>query len=686
MSRRRAGEAGPKRAETTTFSKVLIANRGEVAVRIMRTCRRLGIATVAVFSEADSRALHVHEADEAVLLGPAPSSQSYLAKERIIAAAKERGCQAIHPGYGFLSENAEFARMTTAAGLAFVGPPAKVIAMLGDKIASKTLALKADVPVVPGYDQLIPDLAELRLAAEAVGYPIMLKPAAGGGGRGMRIARGPDELEAAFIAGREETRKAFGDNRMFVERYIESPRHIEIQIMADEHGNVIHLGERECSIQRRHQKVIEEAPSPAITPEIRRELGERACGLARAAGYVNAGTVEFITDGRGGFYFLEMNTRLQVEHPVTEMITGFDLVELQLQIAAGRPLPCRQEEVVFNGWSIEARICAEDPDRNFLPTTGMVTRYGEPHGPNIRFDSGIQTGSRVSVHYDSLLAKAVSWGRDREEARKTLVQALNKFHLEGFTTSADFANAIINHPSFVAGELSTSFIAEHFEGGSPRIDPPRDRLELMAIACSLVYHSRLDLVRESLKPVVSRVGTAHRPESWQEYVVRGENDNFVLRLLGPTDAHHWEVFLNDEHFDVITPDFEFYRRRLKLTVNGQTEYFRLQYRGNYFWASFCGINRIFEVYSPREWQLAQFMPRKSGPSIENVLLSPMPGLVVEVRVKPGDRVFRGQDILVIESMKMESGVPSPCEGEVDKVLVANGEAVEAGDVLITFRI
>jgi propionyl-CoA carboxylase alpha chain len=668
------------------FSKVLIANRGEIAVRIIRTCRRLGIATVAVFSEIDARALHVREADEAVLLGPAPSIQSYLAMEKIVAAAQETGCQAIHPGYGFLSENAEFARMTADAGLAFVGPPAAVIAMLGDKIAAKNLAQKAGVPVVPGHDRPIADLAELRVAAEALQYPVLLKPGAGGGGRGMRIAHNPDELESAFNSGREETRKAFGDDRMFVERYLESPRHIEVQIMADGYGNVIHFGERECSIQRRHQKVIEEAPSLALTPEMRQEIGRRSCDLARAAGYVNAGTVEFIMDDRDEFYFLEMNTRLQVEHPVTEMVTDLDLVELQLRVAAGQPLSRRQEDVVLTGWSIEARICAEDPHRGFLPSTGIVTRYGQPYGANIRLDSGIEAGSRVSVHYDSLLAKAVSWGRDREEARKALVQALNKFHLEGLTTSADFANAILNHPSFIAGDLSTSFIDAHFEGGIPKIDPPMDRLELMAIACGLVYHNRLGLVRDSLKPVVSRVGVAHGPETWHEYIVRGEKDLFALRLLAQPNPHHWEVFLNDTRYEVITPEFEFYRRRLKLIVNGNAEYFRLQYQDNDFLASFCGISRIFEVYSPREWELAQFMPKRGKPSIDNVLLSPMPGMVVEIRAKPGDRVFRGQDVLVIESMKMESGVASPCEGEVDEIRVAKGEVVEAGDLLITFRV
>jgi propionyl-CoA carboxylase alpha chain len=667
------------------FEKILIANRGEIAVRIIRTCQKLGIKTVAVFSEIDSRSLHVQEADEAVFLGPAPSDQSYLVKEKIIDAAQKSGCQAIHPGYGFLSENAGFAEMVSDAGLVFIGPSAPVIAMLGDKIASKNLAIKARVPVVPGHNQPVSDLDETRAIADEIGYPILLKPAAGGGGRGMRIVHGPEELASALKAGQEETRKAFGDNKIFIERFVEMPRHIEIQIMADQHGNVIYLGERECSIQRRYQKVIEEAPSMALTPEMRKEIGERACSLAREAGYSNAGTVEFILDSHGDFFFLEMNTRLQVEHPVTELVTGLDLVELQLQVADGQYLPYRQEDIVLDGWSIEARICAEEPDRNFLPSTGLITRYAEPRGTNIRMDSGIMAGSRVSVYYDSMLTKAISWGKDREEARKRLVEALNKFHLEGVTTNADFANAILNHPAFIEGRLSTDFIEEHFDQGVMKIDPPLEKLELMVIASTLIYHNRQSLVRESLKPMVAKVGPDHRPEVWHQYVVKGEKKVFNIRLLGHIDTHMWEVYVNDTHYEVITPDFEFYRRRLKLLINGQKEYFRLQYRENFFWAAFCGINRIFEVYSPREWELAQYMPKDRTFILDNVVRSPMPGLVVDIRVQKGDRVFRGQDVVVIESMKMESGVASQCEGKVDEVLVNIGQAVESGDVLITFK-
>lgn len=668
------------------FEKILIANRGEIAVRIIRACKRLGISTVAVFSEADSRALHVHEGDEAVYLGPAKSEESYLAKEKIVDVALRHHCQAIHPGYGFLSENPEFAEMVTQSGLCFIGPPASAVATLGDKIASKDLAVRAGLPIVPGQTHTLSNLEEAHAAAEQIGYPVLLKPAAGGGGKGMRIVTRKEELAYALEACQEETRKAFGDNKIFLERYIANPRHVEIQIMADHYGNIIHLGERECSIQRRYQKIIEETPSTAIDDSLREKMGKMACDLAREAGYTNAGTVEFILDPERNVFFLEMNTRLQVEHPVTEMVTSLDLVELQLLIAAGERLPIRQEEVSIRGWAIEARIYAEDPFREFFPSTGMITRYTAPRGTHIRVDSGIEAGSLVSIYYDSMLAKVVAWGETREEARKSLIHALNGYHIEGVITNVDFANAVLNHPSFIKGELSTDFIEGHFEKGQVKLSPPLERLHYMAMAATLVYHNRQNLVRDSLKPMAALVGGVPDPRTDYLYVVKGENDIFELRLQRDQTSRTWTIRVNESQYQVITPEFEFYRRRLKLKINGESHRFRLQYRGNFIWAAFCGIARTFEIYSPREWKLAKYMPKPKKISIDNVLQCPMPGLVVEIRVKKGERVYRGQELVIIEAMKMESGVASPCDGEVEEVMVHTGQAVETGDVLLTFKL
>ncbi|MBA4371251.1 MAG: acetyl/propionyl-CoA carboxylase subunit alpha [Thermodesulfovibrio sp.] len=668
------------------FNKILIANRGEIAIRIIRTCRRLNIKTVAVYSDIDARSLHVREADEAVHIGPSPSPSSYLMYDKIIRAATDQGCQAIHPGYGFLSENSKFAAAVVEAGLVFIGPSSEVIAALGDKISAKNIAVKAGVPVVPGHNQPVGDLEEIKELAAKIGYPVLLKPAAGGGGRGMRRVAAPEELESALQSAQDETRKAFGDDRIFLERFVSNPRHIEIQIIADQHGKVVSLGERECSIQRRYQKVIEEAPSLAVDADLRARMGDMACALAREAGYSNAGTVEFIMDDQRNFFFMEMNTRLQVEHPVTEMVTSLDLVELQLRVASGEPLPLSQEDVTIKGWSIEARICAEDSGRNFLPSTGLLTRYSNLKGKNIRLDSGVEAGSFVSVYYDSLLSKVISWGETREEARTTLINALNRYHVEGVTTNLNFANSILNHPAFVKGELSTGFIDEYYEDGEARIDPPMEQLETMVLATTVVYHNRKNLVRESLKPMAAKVGLSHRPAQVHRYVVKGNKDIFEVELRGQLSYQDWSVLINGREYAVVAPVFEFYRRRLKLSINGVNQYFRLQYRQNFIWTAFCGISRIFEIYTPREWELAQYMPKVKKDAQANVLLTPLPGMVVSVLVKKGDRVYRGQDLVVIESMKMECGVSSPCDGVVEKVSATIGKAVETDEVLITFTI
>ena len=666
------------------FDTILIANRGEIAVRIIRTCRRLGIRTVAVYSDADNRSLHRQLADDAVYIGNSPASESYLLPEKILSAARDSGCGAVHPGYGFLSENTGFAESVQAAGMVFIGPSAQAIALMGDKIASKDLAARAGVPVIPGYGQDLKDVDEALSFAREIGYPVLLKPAAGGGGKGMRIVAGPEQMAEALAASRQETRKAFGDSRIFMERYIEQPRHVEIQVLADAFGNTVFLGERECSIQRRYQKIIEESPSPGVGPDLRQRMGQAACDLARQAGYVNAGTVEFVLAPDGEFYFLEMNTRLQVEHPVTELVTGLDLVELQLRIAAKEPLPFDQDKVNFTGWAMEARICAEDPARGFTPATGMITRYAEPRGDAVRVDSGVNTGSKIGVHYDSMLAKVICHGKDRETARIALIEALNGYHIEGVITNIDFANSVLCQPAFAAGELDTGFIDRHFDGHLPLSTPDERHLKLSALTAALVYHVRNILVRESVKSMVTRIGGGKGITGVHHYVVRSDTRVYEIQMEKSLDGKQWTVWVNQEQMTVVPPDFEFYRRRLKLTIDGRVHRFRLRYDRSFFWIAFCGLTRLYEVYRPEEWELITHMPAGKEILPSDELPCPMPGLVVAVAVKKGDRVTRGQNLVTLESMKMESGVASPVDGTIAGVLVTQGDAVDAGDVLMRF--
>lgn len=668
------------------FKRILIANRGEIALRIIRSCKRLGIDTVAVYSEADARSLHVREADEAVHIGPASSQESYLVTEKIIEAALENKCDALHPGYGFLSENHRFAEMVEQSPVVFVGPKSASISAMGDKIESKMLALKAGVPVLPGPAEPVVGSAEAISVAEEIGFPVILKAAAGGGGKGMRIVQDKRELEAAITSCRQEAQNAFGDSRIFVERYFPDSRHIEIQIVADPFGNVVHLGERECSIQRRHQKVVEESPSLAFDEETRQKIGELACRLAREIEYVNAGTVEFLLDRDGNVHFLEMNTRLQVEHPVTEMVFSLDLVELQLMVAAGNPLPFSQKDLIMDGWAIEARICAEDPCRDFLPSTGMITRYAEPRGKNIRIDSGVAAGSVVSIHYDSLLAKVIAWGETRDEAIRTLVQALNRYHVEGVSTNLNFVNAVLNQAPFAEGRLSTGFISEHFDQGVAKSPPALESLHYMAAAAALVYHNRNNLIRQSVEPMVSKVGQPRKKRNVSRYIVKDGDRSFQIRMLRESRLNAWTISVDNREYKVVTPDFEFYRRRLLLKFSGDRRYFLIRYQDNLFRISYSGIERTLEVYTPKEWRFVSYMPQPKAVVRQNALEAPMPGLVVDIHVQEGDRVYKGQDLLVIECMKIQTGVSSPCDGEVASVLAQEGKAIEAGDLLLTFHV
>jgi propionyl-CoA carboxylase alpha chain len=667
------------------FKKILIANRGEIAIRIIRTCNRMGINTVAVYSNADSRSLHRQMADEAVHIGESQSQKSYLDIDKIIAAATSTGCEAVHPGYGFLSENARFAKAVEAAGMVFIGPPVEAVDLMGDKITSKELAKNAGVPVIPGHIEALKDEEEALALAEEIGYPVLLKPAAGGGGKGMRIVHKPEDMKAALAASRQETQKAFNDTRIFVERYIEQPRHIEIQILADSHGHVVHLGERECSIQRRYQKVIEESPSPAVSADLRQRMGQAACNLAATANYVNAGTVEFVLDSQHNFYFLEMNTRLQVEHPVTELVTGLDLVEWQLRIANGEPLPFDQSGVTFNGWAIEARICAEDPSRGFIPSTGMITRYAAPRGEGVRVDSGVNIGGKIDVYYDSMLAKLICHGKTREDARNGLIEALNGYHIEGVSTNIDFVTSVLCLPEFAEGNLSTGFIEQHFDGGTAKRSPVRQYLQLEALAATLIYHTRTVAVRESLLHMISDIGGKRELGKRHKYKVRCQDDLFEVVLEDtPVCGELCTIQVDGIAHKVEIPIFEFFRRRLKLNIDGQDYRFRVRFEQSFMFMSFNGISRLFEVYTPKEWAMMKFMPEKADKAPNNILVCPMPGLVVDVLAKKGERVFRGQNLVILESMKMESGVASPVDGVISEVRVNKGQAVEAGETLIKF--
>ncbi len=668
------------------FQKILIANRGEIAIRIIRTCNRLGVSTVAVYSDADERSLHRQLADEAVHIGESASQQSYLVIEKIIEAAKSTGCEAIHPGYGFLSENSDFAKAVTEAGITFIGPGPEAVDVMGDKITSKELAKNAGVPVIPGHIDAVKDDEEASRLAEEIGYPVLLKPAAGGGGKGMRIVYSPDEMADALAASRQETKKAFNDTRIFVEKYIENPRHIEIQVLADSHGNVIHLGERECSIQRRYQKVIEEAPSSVVSADLRSKMGKSACDLAIQAGYVNAGTVEFVMAQDKSFYFLEMNTRLQVEHPVTELVSGVDLIEWQLRIAGGEKLPLTQEEVRINGWAIEARICAEEPSRDFMPSTGMITRYFAPQGENIRVDSGVNIGSRIDMFYDSMLAKVISYGKTREDARLHLIEALNGYHIEGVSTNIDFATSVLCLQEFAEGELSTNFIDQHFSGGVCKRSPSGQHLRLCALTTTLIHHVRTVAVRDSLSPLVSDIGGKHDLGVRHAYTVRSEDTSYDVVLEGPIiSGESMTIQVDGVDYKVKVPVFAFFRRRLKLVINNQPYRFRLVVGDPFMHVSFNGISKVFEVYSPEEWEMMQYMPRKEKRSQKDLLLCPMPGLVVDVKASVGEQVYRGQNLVILESMKMESGVASPLDGVIAEILVKKDQTVEADEVLIRFE-
>jgi len=658
------------------FKKILIANRGEIACRVIRTARRMGIATIAVYSEADADALHVREADEAVLIGPAPSSESYLRIDRILAACVETGAEAVHPGYGFLSEKADFAKALAEAGITFIGPLPHAIAAMGDKIESKKLARDAGVSSVPGHLDVIPDAdAAIRIARE-VGYPVMIKASAGGGGKGMRIAHDDTETRDGFRSAANEARSSFGDDRIFIEKYIEEPRHIEIQVLGDAHGNVIFLGERECSIQRRHQKVIEEAPSPFLDAKTRAAMGAQAVALAKAVDYRSAGTVEFIVDRNRNFFFLEMNTRLQVEHPVTEEVTGLDLVEWMIRIADGEKLTVRQEDVKLNGAAIEARIYAEDPRRGFLPSIGRLTRYMPPTGEGIRVDTGVYEGAEIGMNYDPMIAKLVAHGKTRAEATARLCGALDAFYIKGPSHNIEFLAALLANPRFAEGRLSTNFIAEEFPEGftGAQTNPTalgQSVLVAGAVQCILAERdARLD------GQVSGRPRTV--PRDW---VACHRHDRYPLHIARDGDAI---TVASDGKNHRLKTDWQPGQPILRCTIDQEALIFQIGSDGVGFTLTHGGTSLPFKVLTPRAAELLAQMPEKRPPDLSRYLLSPMPGLLVSLAVTEGHEVKAGDVLAVVEAMKMENVLRAERDGKIKTLNAKAGDSLAVDQIILEF--
>ncbi len=664
------------------FKKILVANRGEIACRVFRTAQKMGLATVAVYSDADARAPHVLMADEAVRLGPAPAGESYLRADLILLAAKETGADCIHPGYGFLSERESFATACAEAGIAFVGPPPNAIAAMGDKIESKKLAKEAGVNVVPGYLGEIADTDEAVNIAGEIGYPVMMKASAGGGGKGMRLAYSEQDVREGFEATKREGLASFGDDRVFIEKFIESPRHIEIQLIGDKHGNVIYLNERECSIQRRHQKVVEEAPSPFVTPGMRKAMGEQAVALAKAVGYYSAGTVELIVSGADktgkGFYFLEMNTRLQVEHPVTEEITGLDLVELMIRVAAGEELPFAQGDIGINGWAIENRVYAEDPYRGFLPSIGRLVRYNPPHSetrdgdmPVVRVDDGVREGGEVSMFYDPMIAKLITWAPTREAAIDAQIAALDAFEIEGPGNNIDFLSALMQHPRFRSGNITTGFIAEEYpEGfhGAPATAGLMRRLAAVAAFCATAQSDRSHRIDGQLGR------TLPPPANW---VVRMEGTDYAVSLS--TDA----VCVDGEPVDLelaYTPGDRMIELEgddpLTIRISPLTTGFRLTTRG---------ASRTARVLPERVAAYTRHLIEKVPPDLSKFLICPMPGLLVRLDVAEGDTVEPGQPLAVVEAMKMENILRAEKGGIVKSVEAAAGDSLAVDQIILAME-
>ena len=720
------------------FDKILIANRGEIACRVIRTCRRLGIKTVAIFSEPDRYSVHVTLADEAICVGPAASSASYLNIPNILRAVKETGAQAVHPGYGFLSENRRFQEALAEAGVKFIGPGTEAIQAMGDKISSKKIAKEAGVNIIPGYLGAINNDDELLRIAREVGYPVMIKASAGGGGKGMRIAYDDREAVDGYRLSKAEAMSSFGDDTMFVEKYIEEPRHIEIQLLADAHGNAVYLNERECSVQRRNQKVIEEAPSTFLTPATRRAMGEQAVALAKAVGYESAGTCEFLVDKHRQFYFLEMNTRLQVEHPVTEAITGLDLVEHMIRVATGEPLSFKQRDVQLKGWALESRVYAEDPLRGFLPSIGKLVRYVEPRGEGVRVDSGVREGSDISVYYDPMISKLITYGQDRNEALALMRKALDEYVIRGVTHNVNFLRSLCDHPRFIRGELSTAFIPEEYPDGYKGATMSEDDLTVL-LGTAVAIRARQALDTMAVRDVWDVEAQTRLDASVGEMVVSWAGRTFQVRakVNRPfATMLHMELQVDelpqpqqpqqDEHdhaqqpqqqqqlpllhsrgrlstayqigATVVTVTYEADKRDnntkrrtatergpLSLSADAPThtlQVLQLSAASNKLQLITRGTSFTLRTHTPLQHALQAHMPVHAPVDTSKQVLSPMPGVVYSVKVSEGDEVVAGQEVAVVEAMKMQNALRAAGNGRVKKVLVKQGQTVSADEVLI----
>jgi propionyl-CoA carboxylase alpha chain len=661
------------------FNKILIANRGEIACRVIKTARRMGIKTVAVYSEADQDALHVELADESVCIGPAASKESYLSIDKIIAACQQTGAQAVHPGYGFLSENADFSKRLEENGIIFIGPKHQSIAAMGDKIESKKLAEAAGVNTIPGFNEAIADAAQAVGIARRIGYPVMIKASAGGGGKGLRIARSDEECTEGFASCRNEARVAFGDDRVFIEKFVEGPHHIEIQLIADSHGNTVYLLERECSIQRRHQKVIEEAPSPFIDATIRKAMGEQAVALAKAVSYQSAGTVEFVVGADKSFYFLEMNTRLQVEHPVTEMITGLDLVELMIRVAAGETLPITQDDIKPDGWAIECRINAEDPFRGFLPSTGRLVRFQPPADEpgKVRVDTGVYEGGEISMHYDSMIAKLICHGETRTQAIETMREALNGFLIRGVSSNTQFQSALLQHPQFVSGIFTTAFIADNYPDGFSAASSGHHDIVLLAAVAAFARRQYID---RAVK--ISGRMHGHERQVGPHWAVLIEGVNYPVTM---TEIPGGYLIQHADRDYRIVSGWQFRELIFRGTCNEQPICMQLERSGLEYRITHLGKQVKAVVMTAKADRLLARMPAKAPPDMSRFLLSPMPGLLREIAIAPGQAVRAGEKIAVIEAMKMENILKAEKDCTIKRVVAQEGENLSVDQVIVEFE-